>query len=53
MIFVKILSSALFLIIIAGLGYFALNDVPIKQSEKIETFSASQLQSIESSPSQN
>lgn len=41
MIFFKILFIGLFLMIIGGFAYFALTDIPIHQSEQVETLPAS------------
>lgn len=44
MTFLKILFLGLFLILIGGFAYFAVTDVPIPQSEKVETLPASHFQ---------
>ncbi len=45
MLFLKIVFSALFLILIGGFAYFAITDIPVRQVEKTETYSASDFRS--------
>ncbi len=41
MIFFKVLFIGLFLMFVGGFAYFAATDIPIHQSEKVETLPAS------------
>ena len=42
MLFVKIFSLMILLAFIGGIGYLAITDVPITQTDKTETFTAEQ-----------
>ena len=44
MIFFKILFVGILVILIGGFSYFAFLDVPIHQSEKVETLTAADFQ---------
>lgn len=41
MLFVKVFFIALLLIVIGGFAYFAVTDIPIQQTETVETLKAS------------
>ncbi len=44
MMFVKIFSLLVLLALIGGFGYVAITDVPVRQTEKTETFTADHFQ---------
>lgn len=44
MIFLKVFLAGILLILIGGFAYFAVTDIPVQQTEKIENLSAEEFQ---------